>query len=165
MGNIDPLVKHKYLKLDIKQFNFWKLKMFRGLLFVFALTNYVLAFAYDKEFIKENLADELLECSAYHFIIGKSLSTQTGQEDLSADYFKSSINMMNRAKTLKKSKSDKAINATLSLAMQSQMREIDFNFNNIEILMAKLAFHCQDVCDNPEERTRYWFSKEQQISK
>lgn len=110
--------------------------------------------------VLNNMAHEAIECAAYNSIVAFGLENSDDKVTAARARKTSSwltdwaIELTNRA-GLK----SETVNARMTIAIKQQMAEIDGDMGNISILLAKYAYLCKSVAEDPQKRMVYWMNK------
>ena len=123
-----------------------------------------------------NFSSEASMCSAFFTIVAGSMQKKLDtNKDLSDEERTKTLNIYNKYmaytdKTIALVSSlnlidrnkEMAIAVTLArydLEYNSMVKEINYNLNNISILLSKHLTFCIDLVNNPEKRLKYWVEK------
>jgi hypothetical protein len=119
----------------------------------FLLSAPTAALGYNVDGARNNFAHELAECSAYYQFMAEAprLNAAMKRKSLEASDFLLSLSVGLTTQELSL--------ARFELALKTMMRDIDFNWENVSILLNKYAYPCKDVAEDPEARFKYWLKK------
>jgi hypothetical protein len=113
-----------------------------------------------------NAGHEMTECAAYFGVVAQGLRQTPGEtfQKTSADYeqlMKNAVAFaLNYAELI--NQKPEAVQARLKLSIEDMMSQMDRDYVNVSILMAKYAEPCRNVMDDPEARLNHWISKAEQ---
>lgn len=115
-----------------------------------------IAFAYDPERAKVNLAAEYAACAACYMLGAEAMRRNGDQtaEKMGNDIASTAIGV---AITLSNAE---VTDARLQLAIETMKREMKDSFSNFVILIRKYANDCKQAMDDPDGRMKYWLDKE-----
>lgn len=123
----------------------------RTILFLLSAPN--VALGYDADRARTNFAHELAECAAYYQFVSEAprLDDPTKQNSLEVS---NSLMLLSADLT-----SQELSLARFELALKTMVLEIDFNWENLSILLNKYAYPCKDAAEDPKARLKYWLKK------
>jgi len=111
------------------------------------------AFGYEPERARANLASESAECAAYFLYVSLAPGLNAETKKQLGDTSRSLVLLSGKLST------EKLAFARVDLATKTMVREMEGDWGNVAILNNKYGYPCKDLVANPEARMRYWLEK------
>lgn len=112
-----------------------------------------IAYCYDAERAKANLASDFAECAAF-YSIGSEGVKRAGKDNAKIDEafdiaYDFAVKFSNQ----------KVTDARIKLSMDEQTELMEHDFANLAILIEKHGKFCKELLENPERGLQFWLDK------
>jgi hypothetical protein len=113
----------------------------------------LVSFAYDADFAKRSLADEMAQCATFYMIVAegpgldKATSKKMKEAGISLGHLSADMS------------TEKLALARIDLNTKTMMKEMDNSWDNLAIVLNKYAYLCKEVAEHPDARLKYWLDK------
>jgi len=113
-----------------------------------------IAYCYDAERAKANLASDYAECAAYYLLSSEGLKRAGKDTTMVDEAFKAAYDFA------VKISNQEVTEARIKLSLDEQTELQGHDFSNFAIVIEKYGKFCKDLLEAPEKRLQFWLDKE-----